>query len=327
MAKAANKNEGAIGYVDGVLGELTEQAPKALIVGEPKAVHRARVATRRMGAALEVCSPLVAKGPMKLMTRALRRIRKSVQTLRDLDVMQDHLAEFEKAGAHPIACIRLRERMAQERLLSQQQIATDARVEKWLGRVGYWMAVRGTLNGKTDEMRGLIVQALNEQFQNFAVQAQRLSDGLAEGKREGGDVEPHALRIAGKSLRYTLEMAQAQQLGVHDQSLKLFKQMQDALGIWHDYHVLTQQILRGCLEEMQAVHYRRDEDELMLLGVRIVRESAKELGDFARLWKKNGTTLTDQIQGIVKAAQISPETPALPPEVVEPPQPPQASVP
>jgi hypothetical protein len=134
-------------------------------------------------------------------------------------------------------------------------------------------------------------------------------------------VEPHALRIAGKSLRYTLEMAQAQRLGVQDASLKMFKQMQDALGLWHDYHVLTQQILQGCLEEMRTTHYRRDEDELMLLGVRIVRDSGKELADFARLWRKNGAALTQQIQDIVKETQIAPETPALPPEVVEAPQP------
>lgn len=291
---ARSKPAGAVLYMDQVLAELASQAPDAVLRGTPSAVHRARVATRRIGAAMQVMLPLAQEHQWELLGQALKRIRRSVQTLRDLDVMQGHLEEFGKGNVYPKACALVRSQMAQERIETCQQVARKAKVEKWLAQTGYWMAIRGSLASKNEEVTELIRQALLAQFAEFSSQADRLGEALLAGDAHH-DVEPHALRIAGKSLRYTFEMAQAQHMGSMARVLKRFKQLQDALGIWHDYHVLCARVMKVCESQLDAGEWHVEQRELILLAAHIHRESAKHLGYFARLWNKHRGFLLAQL--------------------------------
>lgn len=291
---ARNKPAGAVLYMDQMLAELASQAPDAVLKGTPSAVHRARVATRRTGAAIQVLRPLAEGHHWKLLGKALKRIRRSVQTLRDLDVMQEHLGDFASEDAYPEACELVRSRLAQERILICQRVAEKAKVEKWLAQTGYWMAIRGSLTSKTEEVAQLIRQALLSQFAEFSSQADRLSEAFVAGDVHH-DIEPHALRIAGKSLRYTFEMAQAQHMGSMARVLKRFKQLQDALGVWHDYHVLCARVMKVCENQLDAGEWHVDQRDLILLAAHIHRESAKYLGHFARLWKKHREFLLAQL--------------------------------
>ena len=60
------------------------------------------------------------------------------------------------------------------------------------------------------------------------------------------------MRIAGKALRYTLEMAVVEGHTLPGPVLKAFKRMQACLGLWHDYVVLTEAALRASLEPLAA---------------------------------------------------------------------------
>lgn len=325
---------GVVGYVDGVMAELTQQAPSAIREGGEGAVHRARVATRRLGAALDVISPMVGREDLRLIRRSLKKIRQSVADLRDLDVMQGHLDDREKRGVYPEICRRFRQAMEERRQQLFTEVREEARVERWLSRVGHWMALRGGLIGREAEVAELVRSALREQFAAFAQQARRLSDGMwakehpepakteitqeenvaqiANGeqipstpgtKEEAPPIEPHALRIAGKGLRYTFEMAQAQGLAVRAGTLTAFKRMQDALGLWHDYHVLSQEMMQCALAEMRRPSYRYDEDVVMLLTSRTIRESHQELHRFARLWRVRHEGLETQVTSVVGQVQ------------------------
>ncbi len=55
-------------------------------------------------------------------------------------------------------------------------------------------------------------------------------DAFAEHATAAGGHDPHALRIAGKALRYTLEMAVESGRPLPAAVAKAFKRMQDALG-------------------------------------------------------------------------------------------------
>ncbi len=289
-----SKPSGAVLYMDQVLAELASQAPDAVMHGTVSAVHRARVATRRMGAAMQVVLPLAGQHQWKMLCKALKRIRRSVQTLRDLDVMQEHLRDFAAAGVFPAACELVRSQMAEERAVTSQRVAEEAKVEKWLAETGYWMAIRGALTTKTDDLRTLIRQALTSQFAEFSSQADRLSESLGAGDVHR-EAQPHALRIAGKSLRYTFEMAHAEHLGSLSRALKRFKQLQDALGTWHDYHVLCARVMQLCVSELNQGQWRAQQRELILLGAHVHRESAKYLKQFARLWNRHRAVLQSQL--------------------------------
>jgi CHAD domain-containing protein len=219
--------------------------------------------------------------------------------------MQGHLVGLEKRGRHGEICSRLRQAMADERQRTGKEVAEAARVERWLSRVGHWMALRGSLLAREEEIGKRVVAALSEQFGAFAEQAERLSAGVL-GEQGHGDIEPHALRIAGKSLRYTFEMAQVEGLPVADATLRIYKKLQDALGLWHDYHVLSQHIMQCCLSEMQHPPFRRDEDEMMQLAVKVIRDSHRELAVFAKLWRKHRAQLTEQLAGVLPHAPPTP---------------------
>ncbi len=314
---ARNKSPGAVLYMDEVLAELANQAPDAVLRGTPSAVHRARVATRRMGAAMQVMSPLAEEQQWKLLRRALKRIRRSVQALRDLDVMQEHLSDFASGGVYPDACERVRAEMAEERIKTSQRVAQEANVDKWLAQTGYWMAIRGSLTSKDDRVRTLIRQALRAQFAEFSSQADGLSDALLAGDGQH-DVQPHALRIAGKSLRYTFEMAQAQHMGSTVRVLRRFKQLQDALGVWHDYHVLCARVMQVCESELNGGEWHVEQRNLILLAAHIHRESAKHLVQFARLWKRHREFLLTEL-AVATGESASPLAAAiLPPEPAAP---------
>jgi CHAD domain-containing protein len=71
------------------------------------------------------------------------------------------------------------------------------------------------------------------------------------GSRKG---DVHELRIDGKLLRYTLELAAPLGFGAPMPLLRAFKQLQDALGLWHDYVVLGEQTLRYALDQQLPLH-------------------------------------------------------------------------
>ena len=303
---------GAVKYVDEVLAELTRQTPDAVTGGEVSAVHRGRVATRRMGAALEVLGDLVEPHQRQYMRKSLRQIRKSVQDLRDLDVMAEHLEDWQKKGGHASAVERMRAVLAEERRRKQLKVAEGAKVPKWLARAGYWLAVRGGLLQQNQQIAELIRQSLLEQYAVFAAEADRLAEGLLSREKQPGQpqeesseevagqaIEPHALRISGKALRYTFEMAQRQGLGVSVKTLRRFKRLQDALGLWHDYHVLSTRVLQQAMEEMTNGAYRGDEDELILLAGEILGQSHVELRQFAGLWQKHSEPLAGDVARLV----------------------------
>ena len=58
------------------------------------------------------------------------------------------------------------------------------------------------------------------------------------------------MRISGKSFRYTLEMAAVQGHKLPAGIMKNFKRMQEALGVWHDYVVLTERAMHVSLQAL-----------------------------------------------------------------------------
>src|SRR6266850_582278 len=81
--------------------------------GDAASLHLARVATRRLRAAL----PLLASGPKaEKLARSFRRLTRALGPVRELDVALLILDELEKSGEVPRAAVnRLRQSIAEER--------------------------------------------------------------------------------------------------------------------------------------------------------------------------------------------------------------------
>jgi len=88
--------EGLLKYLDEQIDAVREHATAALEAFDEKAVHQARVATRRLKAGLELLDPLLAKSA-KSLGKAGKKLRRRLGPLRDLDVMIGLVGENVKA--------------------------------------------------------------------------------------------------------------------------------------------------------------------------------------------------------------------------------------
>jgi len=232
-------------------GELDRQLTALLVDPGETAVHRSRVAARRLRAALRLFRPVLGGRETK---RANRRVRDGARTLgeaRDLDVQQslvrDRLRTCDDAKAKP-GLRRLSLRLKQQREAETPRVVEAAKRligSRELSRLRQGMIERpsgAAAAGPASVFRGAIRRALDE------------VDALGEAVDRPGEMEPlHELRIACKRLRYSLEILAsclpAPRHAPLDESVDTLKAMQDELGTIHDCDVWAERIPSFAAEE------------------------------------------------------------------------------
>ena len=124
-----------------------------------------------------------------------------------------------------------------------------------------------------------------------------------------GHQDPHELRISGKALRYTLEMAVVQGHRLPGSVAKSFKKMQEGLGLWHDYVVLADRAMQAGLDEQLGHHEPELMDELLELVRGVLRRATQHLDKFNRLWTRDGEALAKAIRASFPLTRPSPPPP------------------
>ena len=288
---SASRDAPFLCYLDELLEELQKSTIKALKDFDAEAIHDARVATRRLKAALDLLQFVLSDDHRKPLAKALKKLRKRQGPLRDLDVMIEHLGELSSHPVHGPAANWLRDRLIHEREEAREKARKDAAPADVLAKIGAWWAVREEIVEAREAVDSLLAESLHLQLDAFAERADRI--GSADGGNAG---DPHELRIAGKLLRYTLELAQAQGHKLPTSVLRGFKKMQEALGNWHDYVVLVQCAMRTSIDEAVAYHDLEMQERLLDLCRMFMRRSARELANFSKQWQKRGTEVAQTIR-------------------------------
>jgi hypothetical protein len=157
-----------------------------------------------------------------------------------------------------------------------------------LARLGAWWGLRHEIETARDQIGPLLTQSVHLQLDAFVEQAEELAGP--------GRSDPHPLRIAGKSLRYTLETAREHGNRLPRSVVSLFKRMQTALGLWHDFVVLAERIMRESVDCDLALHDPRLQAELLGVVQLCLRRSESQLKKMAALWKTHGQSLTQTIR-------------------------------
>src|SRR3954447_14134035 len=80
-------------HLDHLVDELRVHVPAALNDFDPQAIHKARGATRRLKAALDLLKSCVSPAHASPFTKIGRKLRRRLGPLRDIDVMIEHLDE------------------------------------------------------------------------------------------------------------------------------------------------------------------------------------------------------------------------------------------
>jgi CHAD domain-containing protein len=218
------------------LGALTRTLPAAQR-GDVRAIHQARVATRRLREAI----PLVATGLRgRRLERAVQRLTRALGPVRELDVALMYLDELEKSGDVPRAAIvKLRQVVGQER----QRLYADMRPR--IQRVDLHRLQKRAVAAARQAPIALPARGrVRDPARLTAARARaarRAATLRATIDAAAGIYLPdrlHEVRIAVKKLRYAMELARELSGSRAMAAITKLKQAQDLLGRMHDLEVL-----------------------------------------------------------------------------------------
>jgi len=217
-------------------------------------VHRARVASRRLRAALPLFQECFPAKKSKRWRKEIRKITRALGEARDTDVQLVRLREFYAClseARHKTGIRRLILRLEQKRALLQEPVTGAAhRLEK---------------SGVIEEMEKYF-RPLGEQSKDppqgsaalYQLSARSIQDRL--GKFLAFDSitnqpekieELHQMRIAAKRLRYTMEVFAPLYNNRMKPHLSAVKEAQEILGEIHDCDVWAEALPRFIEEERQ----------------------------------------------------------------------------
>jgi len=254
----------AVQVIDEQRAKIFAHVAAAVEGRDPEGVHDMRVATRRLRASLALFAPWLDAGAVGRVAPAVRRLTRALGRVRELDVLRIRLAELASTAspqrALAIECVdaRLARRRsrARARMMARFAKVDLDRLEGRLRRLTTQLArplpfdgdaAAGTGSGTTDGDDGVepladppiaaLLAAVARDVLDEArdVSAPSLPDEVGS---ESACEALHAVRIAAKKLRYTLEIV-APYLGDGGTGVvRRLRAVQDRLGDFHDDVVL-----------------------------------------------------------------------------------------
>ena len=200
--------------------------------GDPKAVHRARVATRRLGEALAVTAAALG-GDAVVLRREFKAITAALGPVRELDVSRRLLLDLADGSSWSTDAVT---RVEQHAFKARAKAIDDLHdalgtndAEILVRRVR--SAARDVKNGDDAKLSGVIASRYARRLREFT-RALRDAGTVYAGDRL------HRVRIAGKKLRYLIEFGDT----ANEEALRRLKRLQKILGKLHDAQMVQHQI-------------------------------------------------------------------------------------
>jgi CHAD domain-containing protein len=217
--------------------------------GDVEGVHRTRVASRRLREAL----PIVAGGlpGTKRIRRILRRLRRALGPVREMDVSLALIDELARSGRFEGTSLdRLARDIAKDRgaaWASARRTVDEADPDALVRRLRAMMAALPKDDART--IRGPRPAASDWRGLLKLRASRRAGEVMAAVDEAGTFYRPdriHRVRIAAKKLRYVRELAEEAN-GVRRPSARLrqLKTLQDTLGRLHDIQVFIDRTWRA----------------------------------------------------------------------------------
>jgi CHAD domain-containing protein len=218
------------------IAALLDALPGAL-AGDVAAVHRTRVASRRLRELLPPMRELLAEGSVERARAEVRRVTRALGPVRELDVTTGLFEEF--AASHDLDAAA---RLAVTRTLTRDRDRAQRRMRAALPerRRQRLEAALTALGGPEAPDTGLrLVAAANARVVR---RGQRVRNALEHAGALYVPERLHQVRIAVKQLRYALEVAGDARRARPSARVTQLRQIQDLLGRAHDLHVLADRV-------------------------------------------------------------------------------------
>jgi CHAD domain-containing protein len=243
--------------------------------GRPEDIHLLRTTIRRLETALDVLLPEPDRDARKLL-KQLAKVRRRAGEVRDLDVQMFALRSL-RIGSDPSRKNQLMDDLGRsraretKRLLEKLEKPATAKLRRRMDKMHAHLELMAKMNGSAESNAPLVVhEPVRLALGQFASLFRRRTAMTGENL--------HRLRLECKRIRYTAEMAG--ETPAAKEVVTELKRMQDAIGSWHDWLVLTQ----------RAERLFRDQGQVPLLAalrnvtraryseaVRIVQQGRKHL--------------------------------------------------
>jgi CHAD domain-containing protein len=215
---------------------------KGLEQGDVRALHRARVASRRLRELVPVLQ--LDGGASRKLARRLRKVTTRLGTVRELDVLllsidELHVSRRDRSaalGRVGVSVSKDRDH-ARKRLAAQLPMTEIVRLARKLERTV----------ADLQETEAASSRASSKQWR-WAVDARvsRRAARLSDAMQEAGAVylpdRLHVVRVALKKLRYALELANEVSATRDHGDLRTLKRSQELLGRMHDLQMLTERV-------------------------------------------------------------------------------------
>jgi CHAD domain-containing protein len=238
-------------------------------------VHQLRVATRRAIAALKLYRDWLPKGKRRWFTKRLKDIRQAAGNARDLDVLYHRLNA--KHGGQYADVLEL---IAEERAATQPEIIAiadrchaDNRLQqksyKLHGQIGPLDEAAAAADTSFLTWAGSRLHSIAEKF--FDAQPAANADWSAL----------HQFRIAGKKLRYTMELvAPAFGSELREQQYPVVQELQEKLGSINDF-VVARAVLQK-LSDKASDGTVKNQLDVLIAEQEALRDQA--ITDFRAWW-------------------------------------------
>jgi CHAD domain-containing protein len=219
-----------------------QRAAHGLESGDVRALHQARVASRR----LRELAPLLQleRSKARKLLRRLRKMTGRLGPVRELDVLliqidELHVARRRDSGGLGRVGVRVSKARdeARKRLFAELPTSRIQRFTRKLNRLAERIAERERSSSKTAarSWRWAIEARVSKR-------ARRLTEAIADAGAVYLPERLHAVRIALKKLRYAIELSAEAAGRRTDTDLPLLKRGQDLLGRLHDLQMLIDHV-------------------------------------------------------------------------------------
>jgi len=245
------------------------------LAGDPKSVHKLRVSTRRAAAALKLAKDALPARKLSQAADLLHSLRRRAGAVRDLDIF---LETIHSASA-PSTRAFLAGHAAHNRLRNYTNL--EATVAKLKTDVAALARLRvGDAKTHHDAFETLIAKHARRQLERF-------NESLAAALGKNNSEHLHQLRIRGKRLRYTLELAETE----FSPLIRPIEVLQEILGGWNDA-IAVQPLLEQAKAAAMSVNGAAG--SVVIQGIAALHRQAKRaevkqlssFGRWAKAWQK-----------------------------------------
>jgi CHAD domain-containing protein len=291
-------------------------------------IHRMRVASRRLRSALALFEDTVPRKRFPAWEKQVKRITRALGAARDADVQiaaLDECLQKLTAPRHRPGIERLRLRLQQRRQLLQTDVLRaldDWEASSIADEIS--QALRQTVvQARLNQVEPASPQVFQQAHRNASLRLEEFLSYESCVNRPEQIAELHAMRIAAKRLRYTLEIFAPLYAEELKAPLKTVREAQELLGDIHDCDVWAQFLPQFIEEErartLEYMGHSRTFGRLAT-GLRYLQQDRQQRRDeryreFVRFWE---STLVDAVWTRLRQTLLAPLTP-VDAALVEPP--------